>query len=307
MVLSIATLGGAELGKPFVQIGHTSWAMSVAVSRDGRFAVSGGSEGALILWDVQKARVVRRFLGHTKKVGSVAFSPDGSRVISGSEDRTIRVWDVSSGKESMRMTGHTHEIMFVAVTPDGREVFSGSKDKTLRVWDAQSSKQLWQFDFDYHDLGGFASTPEGRYVAVSALKQDGEAWKGEILIWDMRKGREYKRIPNGKSYREIAFSPDGKKLLTARGRRGLALVDVETGETIRAFEGYTDFVFGAAFSPDGRYAVSGGRDKTIRLWALKSGREIQRFEGHTVSVQAKNAFQSIADEYILVRALREWQ
>ncbi|WP_294925783.1 hypothetical protein, partial [Sulfuricurvum sp.] len=50
MVLSIATLGGAELGKPFVQIGHTSWAMSVAVSRDGRFAVSGGSEGALILW-----------------------------------------------------------------------------------------------------------------------------------------------------------------------------------------------------------------------------------------------------------------
>jgi WD40 repeat protein len=64
----------------------------------------------------------------------------------------------------------------------------------------------------------------------------------------------------------VAFSPDGKKALSASADQTVRLWEVKTGKELRRLKGHTDLVYGVAFSPDGTQALSGSSDKTVRLW-----------------------------------------
>jgi WD40 repeat protein len=73
--------------------GHSDTIHSIAATADGRFALSGGEEFSLRLWDVQSGRVLQELDGHTDGVTSVVFSGDGRYALSGSFDKTLKVWE----------------------------------------------------------------------------------------------------------------------------------------------------------------------------------------------------------------------
>lgn len=113
--------------------GHTSDVTAVAVTSDGRLAVSGSWDKTLKMWDLATGAEVRTLEGHANCVWAVAVTPDGKLAVSGSGDSTLKVWDLATGAEVRTRTGHLGKVSAVVVTPDGKLAVSGSSDTTLKV------------------------------------------------------------------------------------------------------------------------------------------------------------------------------
>ena len=79
---------------------------------------------------------------------------------------------------------------------------------------------------------------------------------------------------------KVAFSPDGKTLLSSLGH-GIRLWDGVTGRERQSLNGHSGVVWFAAFSPNGKLLASGSTDGTIRLWDLARGKETRIPECHT--------------------------
>jgi WD40 repeat protein len=120
----------------------------VAVSPDGRWAVSASHDKTLKVWDLNTGQVLRALEGHSSKVNAVAVSPDGRRAVSVSGDNTLKVWDLETGRELRTLEGHSNHVNGVAVSPDGRRAVSASEDHALKVWDLETGTPLATFTCD---------------------------------------------------------------------------------------------------------------------------------------------------------------
>lgn len=87
------------------------------------------------------------------------------------------------------------------------------------------------------------------------------------------------QLGHGGSVYHMAFSPDGRSLLTASDSVDAILWDVATGAELRRFAGATHQLKSIAFSHDGRFILTGGYDRSARLWNAATGLEIRSFKG----------------------------
>jgi len=290
-------------GGPLIRIleGHTDSVYAVAVTPDGKHAISGSWDKTLRVWDIKSGEEIQILKGHTKWVRAVAVTPDGKHAISGSDDNTLRVWDIKSGEEMQTLEGHNSSVNAVAVTPDGKYAISGLWDNTLRVWDIERGEEIQTLEGHTNWVDAVAVTPDGKH-AISG------SWDNTLRVWDIERGEEIQKLEgHTSSVDAVAVTPDGKHAISGSWDNTLRVWDIERGEEIQKLEGHTNSVDAVAVTPDGKHAISGSRDNTLRVWDIESGEEIQTLEGHTDSISAvavildgKHAISGSLDETLRV-------
>ncbi|MFN9659905.1 MAG: caspase family protein [Cyanobacteriota bacterium] len=142
------------------------------------------------------------------------------------------------------LRGHTGAVESVAFSPDGRRIVSGS-----------SADLSLFFTKDFK--------PD---------KQD-----NTLRLWDAATGKPIGPPLQGHTsfVFSVAFSPDGRRIVSGSADNTLRLWDAATGKPIGPpLQGHTAWVRSVAFSPDGRRIVSGSDDKTLRLWDAATGQPL---------------------------------
>jgi WD40 repeat protein len=257
---------------------HTELVRALAVSGDGKRAVSAGGENrnagpdwTLRLWDLETGQLIRRFDDkHTDVVSSVAYSADGKRIVSASSDQSLRLWDAETGQEIRCLDQGKTVYWQVDISRDGKHVLSGSKDGQLRLWDADTGIVLRSLDA-CKDWGPVKLSPDGRFALTQGLTVHNH---GNVELWDLEKKLLIRQFSHDSGWAVASgFSADGKRFLTYGSDGTVRLRDVNGKELCRfppldVPQDTLKIVSIAALSPDGRFAVAATWGGTVRIWKL---------------------------------------
>jgi len=244
---------------------HSGWVNGIAVTPDGRGAVSASNDKTLKLWDMETGRVLRTLEGHSAAVLGVAVTPDGKRAVSASRDHTLKVWDLETGRVLRTLEGHPSDVLSVAVTPDGKRAVSASNDYTLKVWDMETGRVRQTLEGHSAPVNGVAVKPNGMQAVSASADQT-------LKVWDLNTGRALGTLEGHSAcVWSVVVTADGTRAVSASGDKTIKVWDLDTSQALFSLENHSDAVRSVTVTVDGKRAVSAAEDETLKAWNLDSG------------------------------------
>jgi WD40 repeat protein/tetratricopeptide (TPR) repeat protein len=242
---------------------HQGRAFAVALTPDGRRALSAGADGTARLWDLVTGKELRQFrlVPRNHEILDVPVSPDGRRVLLGCDP--IPEFDLETGKQLRLLPGHTLWVKPVKYLPDGRRVLSAGSDPRLVLWDLETGMAIRRFLGHTGPVRNLVLTSDGRRAYSCGDDKT-------VRLWDVESGLELGSFHGHKNQVwALALSPDGRWLVSGDHSGLVILWDAAEGREIRR-ETFPDRVWSAAFSPDGRFVLVGGFN-FLAPWVVATG------------------------------------
>jgi hypothetical protein len=267
-----------------------------AVTPENDTAAISTSSGLIRTYDLSTGSSLRSIPAHRNGATALAFMPGSRVLVSGAPDGTIRAHDLETSRDAPMIGGHTRPVTCIAVS---REIAVSGGEDGARAWNMANGRPLWVSSardnrvsavvFNAHGSqvyvvtngvisarnprGGGESRRFGSNVRSLAISPDGHSLaaggsNGKVIVFDPRTGQGKELGAHSGDVNAVAFSPNGKLVLSGGEDKIVRLWDVAEMKEIGRFEGHADEITGIAFAND-RIGVSASNDGTVRTIDLE--------------------------------------
>lgn len=256
----------------------------LSFSQDGKVLTLGNGYNALIAWQVDTGKVVKKTRGRDSYTLGTAFSPDGTyfanalsitpsandlakfspdeisqrlaRSTHSQEAGEIGIWDVKTGQQisTISKTGLSFSMAF---SSDSQFLASSALSGRVSLWDLKSRRLLrtWQ------GSGAVAISPNNEFVAANSL--------GCVRVWNLRTGKEiYSFEGERDDGQALVFSSDSKLLAASTAELStITIWDLIPGQKVTTLP--SPQVWAIAINSDRELIATGNFDNTVRVWKMQ--------------------------------------
>ena len=281
---------GEPASSPCLLRGHHDGVVSLAISQDGHWLVSGSHDGTARLWNLEAAEpssTARVLRGHDRGFNPgfrVAIHPLGYWIATASNDGTVRLWDLRAAAPTSSpfvLAGH-EDISFsrTAISSDGRWIATTTGGNAVQLWDTESrDPSLFSRVLPGHEdrIESMAISNNDRWLATGS--EDGTARLWDLTSRDPASSsiKLETHSDDSRSTVRLAIDPTSRWLATTHYDHKVRLWDLEASNPAaspRVLSGHESPVISLKVSPDGRWLATGAaqanQGHTARLWDLRA-------------------------------------
>lgn len=292
-------------------LGHQKEISVFAVSRDGRYALTGDADENNLLWDLKTGTLLRG-IGKPDpmplRVVAAGFSPDSSTLLWARFRKHMPVlWDVKSGKRlgvlASKENGHKAEIVSLAFSDDGRYAATGDMQGVLVIWKMKDRSVVRRIKAHAGEVSQLVFIHGSDELASAGMD-------GAIRLWSIERAEPLATLvnPSDEIVSALTVSENGSVMyaafddMTVKGWN----VQLRTTRTTISFKDRQ--INSIAVSPSGDFLAVVEEDNTILLWNIREGRVAWKNELEDSALSARfspdggSLYTSGGDNWI-----REWQ
>jgi WD40 repeat protein/DNA-binding SARP family transcriptional activator len=275
---------------------RVAWGEGIAFVGRGRIAVSPWARGSdrspvvAKIFDVTSGKQVGLVSdpGGNARAVDIDVSPDGTMLLSGQADTgQLQLYALPSGKQlDVVHASGAGAVLDVEFSSDGRHVATGAVDGTAKTWDVARGKLREALTLRGHTnpVGSVSFDRAGTQLLTSGqISREARVWdvtpagRGEVYAFPG---------PETDDHADIAFTPDGRRLVAASGPEGTVRVwSVDSGATVLQLgrdaqtEAPDRAVIGVDVNPDGSQIATASADGSARIFDAKTGRQLVAING----------------------------
>lgn len=258
--------------------GHTSAISTLDFNADGTRLATGSIDKTVVVWNMEdpnKIIPILNLYGHDSTINTLDFSPDGHWLASGSDDKTVRLWDIQNPSVNPASLPGSNDVIFsVAFSSDSQWLATGGATGETRLWNVHDHSSTVLPNSHTGAIASLAFSPDDKWIATGSYNDK------SILIWKANNplAIPLERIATDAVY-AIAFSEDGKQMITANADNTVELWDMDDSSSMPTvlIQNETESTSIMAISQNGKWFASDNSvDHKVNLWNIQNGTSAPR-------------------------------
>nr|XP_033329429.1 transducin beta-like protein 3 isoform X1 [Megalopta genalis] len=300
---------------------HKGPVARIAYCNENSLMASGGTDGIITLWDLQRHTCIHNLKGIQGVVSVLDFHPDNQKnlLFAAGDDLKIYGWNILSGIQEIAFLGHFSKVTSLSFHDNGDYLVSSGRDKVLILWNITSQSPIRVLPVYEEIEDAFIIPKNVKLPATVHDRLDDHVYvaaagnKGVIKIWEMKAGKQVyvnklsdistEGEEGNLSITHLLYNQNNNTCAAVTVDHNIIVYSLETFECIKQLAGYSDEILDVVYiGENGTHIAVATNSWDIKLYNT-STMNCELLRGHLDIVMALAT--TSANVYLFLSAAKD--